>query len=402
MIATGIEKQLRYKVESSWGVAPGATGAQLLRRTSSTPDLKKQTFESTELARHKQRVDFRHGPKSVEGTINGELSPGTYEDFLAAAVRRAFTAVTALTTLSLTIAGAGPTYTITRATGDWLAGGIKFGQVGRITAGSVNAANLNKNLLILSLTATVLTVMPLNGEALVAEGPIASCTWTPTGKVSYIPSTGHIDQSFAFEEYHADLGKSELFLGCKINQVDIAMPPTGMATIALQLLGKDMTPANVEYFTTPAAELTTGILAGANGLLVAQGGAVAHVTGLNFSGKGNMSAEPTVGSNVYPDIAEGRVLVDGQLTALFESVAMRDYFLNETEVSLIVALSASAAAAADFMSFTFPRVKFGGAAKDDGDKSIVRTLPFTSLYYAAGGAALAQEQTSLYVQDSQA
>ena len=64
------------------------------------------------------------------------------------------------------MAGSGPTYTITRSTGSWLTDGIKKGQIGRITAGAVNAANLNKNLVVLSLTSTILTVMPLNGVAL--------------------------------------------------------------------------------------------------------------------------------------------------------------------------------------------------------------------------------------------
>jgi len=401
-IATGVKKQLRYKAESAWGSAPGATGAQLLRRVSSTLNLKKQTFESAELASHVQRVDFRHGPRSVEGTINGELSAGTWKDFVAAAVRRAYTTVTAISGASITISGSGPTYTVARAAGSWLTDGIKFGQVGRLTAGGFNAANLNKNLVVLAVTASNLTVMPLNGVALVAEGPIGSATWTISGKVTYAPSSGHTDVSFAIEDYHSDLTLSELFLGCKINQMDVTLPAVGMATIALQLMGKDVTTAGAEYFTTPTVETSTGVFAAANGILVAQAGAIATVTGMSFSLKGTMTSEPTVGSNILSDIAEGRILVDGQLTALFDSATMRDYFLNETEVALIAALSASSSATADFKTFTFPRVKFGAADKDDGDKSIIRTMPFTALYNSAGGAGVNQEQTSIYVQDSQA
>src|SRR5690348_14303670 len=96
-IATGVGKQLRYKVESTWGVAPSASGAQLLRRVTSDLSLKKQTYESNEVISHLQRVEFRHGIRSVEGSINGELSPGTYKDFMAAALRRAFAAVAAIT-----------------------------------------------------------------------------------------------------------------------------------------------------------------------------------------------------------------------------------------------------------------------------------------------------------------
>jgi hypothetical protein len=401
-IATGVAKQLRYKAESTWGTAPGTGSAFRLRRVGSNLSLKKEVYESEELSSTYQRLDFRHGVRSVGGTINGELSPGTWEDFIAAAVRRAYTAVTALTGLSLTMAGAGPTFTITRAAGDFLAGGVKVGQVWRITAGSVNAANLNKNFFILNATTTVLTVMPLNGVALVAEGPIASCTLTLPGKTTYVPTSAHTDVSFAVEHWHADVALSELFLGCKIQQLDINLPATGLATIAAQMMGKDVTTAGAEYYVSPTAETTFGVTAAVNGLLIAQNGALASITGLNLSINGNMTADAVVGSNTYPDITEGRVLVDGQLTALFETATIRDYFLNETEVSLAVALSTGNTAAADFLTVSLPKIKFGGADKGDGDKALIQTLPFTALYNSAGGASTNSEQTTIAFHDSQA
>lgn len=401
-IATGVAKQLRYKAESAWGTAPGDTGAQLLRRVTSDLSLRKQTYESNEIVSHYQRVDFRHGVRSVEGTINGELSSGTWEDFLAAAVRRAFTAVSSLTGLSLTIAGSGPTYTITRGSGDWLAGGIKAGQVGRLTAGSFNAANLNKNLFVLSATATVLTVMVLNGVALVAEGPIASATWAVPGKISYVPLTGHTDPSFAIEHWHSDVSVSELFLGCKLNQLDLNLPPTGMSTIASAFMGKDVTKAASAYYTTPTAETETNIKAAINGIMTAEGTSIAVLTGISITVNGNMSAEPVIGSNTYAGISAGRVLVSGQVTALFENDDLLDYFLNEEEVSLMVALAGGSAAAADFLTFALPRVKFGGADKDDGDKQLIQTLPFTALLNTAGGTGTDSEETTLAIQDSAA
>jgi hypothetical protein len=63
-------------------------------------------------------------------------------------------------------------------------------------------------------------------------------------------------------------------------------------------------------------------------------------------------------------------------------------------------LGTSPAAAAEFMAFSLPRVKFGGADKDDGDKSIVQTLPFTALENVAGGAGTSSEATTFWVQDS--
>ena len=137
-----------------------------------------------------------------------------------------------------------------------------------------------------------------------------------------------------------------------------------------------------------------------NGILVAQGAAIAYFNNLTLNYDGEMTGEPVIGSNTYADITEGRVVVGGSLTALFQDATVRDYFLNETEVSLVAVLSASNSAMADFISFALPRVKFGDATKDDGTKALVQTMPFTALYNSAGGAGIATEQTTIQIQDS--
>jgi hypothetical protein len=195
---------------------------------------------------------------------------------------------------------------------------------------------------------------------------------------------------------------SEVFSGCKINRLSFNVPPQGMSTVGFDFLGKDIVAAGAEYFTSPTAETGTGIAAAANGIMVAQGAAIATLTGLQIALDGNMTAEDVIGSTTYQDIAEGRILVSGTATGLFDSATLRDYFLNETEVSLVAFLPVSSAAAADFVVVTLPRIKFADASKDDGDKSIIRTLPFTALYNVNGGAGVSSEQTTIYFQDSQA
>jgi hypothetical protein len=74
--ATGVAKQLTYKAESTWGTVPAASGAQALRRVTSNLALKKQTYQSNEIRPDYQVSDMRHGVRSVEGSISGELSPG--------------------------------------------------------------------------------------------------------------------------------------------------------------------------------------------------------------------------------------------------------------------------------------------------------------------------------------
>lgn len=400
--ATGPAKQLRYKKQSSADTLPGATGAQSLRRVESTLDVTKDTYQSNEIRTDMQVSDFRHGVRRTPGNLKGELSPGTYKDFIAAVLRKDFAAVPALSNLSITIAANGSNYTLTRASGSFLTDGVKIGDVVRLTAGGFAAGNLNKNLLVIALTATVATVLALNGSALVAEGPIASATLTIPGKKTYVPASGHTDDMFAIEHWHSDVSLSEVYTGCKIGSAAIDLPPTGMAAISFALTGKDMVPNTSAYYTNPTAVTSTGVVAAVNGVLLVNGIPVAICTGLNIKLNSNLSGEPVVGSNSIPNQFQGRIQVDGQMTAYLQDATLRDGFLNESEVSLIAVLTTSGAANADFIGFTLPRIKLGGATKNDGEKSIIQTLPFTALLNTAGGTGTSGEASTIVVQDSAA
>lgn len=401
-LASGVAKQVRYKVEAIYGTAPGATGAQLLRRVESSLDMSKDTYESNEIRTDFQVSDFRHGVRKVGGSLKGELSPKTYADFIAASLRRDFAAVTAIASLSITVAASGSNYTLTRGTGSYLTDGVKIGDVVRLTAGTFNASSLNKNLYVIGLTALVATVAVLNGSTLTAEGPISSATLTIVGKKTYVPVTGHTDKSFSVEHWFSDVAQSELFTGCKIGSVAVQLPPTGMATVDFGLAGKDITTGTAAYYTTPTAATSTGIVAAVNGILLVGGVRIATCTGLDFKIDGGYSGDPVVGSNTVPAQLPGTVKISGQFSAYFENATLRDAFIDETEISLMAALTTSNDAAADFLAFTFPRIKLGGAAKNDGQKGLIATFPFTALLNSAGGTGTSSEQTTLMVQDSQA
>ena len=400
--ASGVFKQLTYKAEVTYGLKPAAAAAQALRRVTSDIVLTKDMFESGEIRIDQQKQDARHGVRRVGGTISGELSPGTYDDFIAAALRRAFTAVTAIAGASITIAGSGPTYTVTRAAGSFLTDGVKRGDVVRLSVGTLNAANVSKNLLVTAVTALALTVRVLNGVALVAEGPIASTTVTVVGKKTFAPTSGHTNQSFSIEHWFPSVPTSEVHTGCQPVSFDVQLPPTALATVSIGIVGKDVETATGQYFTSPTAALTTGLTAAVNGLVLINGTAVAVLTGLSMQVQSPRSGDPVVGSTTIPNQFPGRITVSGQATVYFEDTTLRDAFLNETEMELIVVLASDNTAASKFIGFTLPRCKLGGASKSDGEGGIIQTIPFTALLPLTGGAGIANELSTIVVQDSDA
>src|SRR5574344_886904 len=126
--ASGIAKRIVYKKETTFGTLAGASGGKTLRRTTSNFNLTKETYQSEEIRTDYQTSDFRHGVRSVEGSVSGELSSGSYSDCIGSVLARDFTAATPAALGSTTIATGtlAGTYTITRTTGSWLTGGARF------------------------------------------------------------------------------------------------------------------------------------------------------------------------------------------------------------------------------------------------------------------------------------
>jgi hypothetical protein len=398
--ASGVYKIVSYKSANTAGIAAAGAGAKQMRRVNSMVDLTKDTYGSNEIRSDLQDADFRHGVRRATGKTGGEVSPGTYADFMAGFLKRDFAVVAAITGLSLTIAGTGPVYTITRSTGSFLTSGLKNGMVFRLTAGTFTGSNSNKNIVVASMTATVLTVYVLNGSGLVTEGPIATATITPTGKSSFVPLTGHIEKFFTIEEWYPEVPASVTGYELRVSSMNINLPATGMATCDFDFMGVDTVDAATQRFTSPTALGTAPIAAAVNGVMLYAGVAVAVITSLTISGTSTYTGDPVVGSQNRPSLTPGRVLVTGNATVKFTDTTFRQAFINETEVDLAVVLSGNNAAASEFISFVMSRVKLNANTRDDGEKEIIQTVPFKALLNTAGGASAATEATTLLIQDS--
>jgi len=400
-IAQGVNKQTRIKRQASKGTLAGVTLGQVMRRKQATFELAKDIYTTEDEITSTQQVkSARHGVRTVNGSIDGLLSPGTYSDPISSVLRKDFAAVTAIAGASITIAGTGP-YTVTRAAGSFLTDGIKVGMVVRLTAGTFNAANLNNNLFVTAVTALVLTVVTLNASALVAEGPIASATVTVPGKVSYIPDTSQTAIYYTVEEWYPDIPFSERNQDVRFTKASFALPGSGIGTVKLDATGLDQTNATTVYYTGPTAESTSDPVVAASGILYVNGAAVATVTDLSIDVDGNGNpADGVVGVNIRPDVFVGKVSVKGQFTAYFDGSSIPSLFLNETKIAIMSALLAGSAANADFITFAMSNVKLSSSSPDDNQTGLKRTYSFISLYDGTGGAALANYATSLQVHDS--
>jgi hypothetical protein len=403
-VAQGIQKITVLKAQTGLGIPATGAGGQVLRRKTSIGKKSRATYTNDEIVQHQQSTGVNLGTASTSWDFDGLLSPGTYAAPLASLLRKVFTAGAVTTAASLTIAGTGPTYTVTRATGSYLTDGVKQGDVVGLTAGAFNAANLNNNLLVTSLTATVATVLTINSSALVAEGPIATATMTVLGKKTMAPLTGHTDTLFTVEEWYGDIQKSEVFPDLRIGQCDIGLPASGNATIKLASQGLGVrTRGNTQVLTSPTPATATPVLTAVRGAVLVNGVEQMGVTSISMTIKGNLTAiGPVVGTNFNPDMSRGRIEVTGTFSALFDSTTIGALYDNETVTSLVAVMAADTTNGAGFVAINLSAIKLTDDAPDDGEKAIMRTYPFTAQLNAAGGPALASDMTIVSIQDSAA
>ena len=222
------------------------------------------------------------------------------------------------------------------------------------------------------------------------------------GKKSWAPTTGHTNVSFSIEHWFSDLGQSEVYTGCQPSSLDFQLPASGLATLGIGIAGQGINTAASQYFTSPTAASTTGLLAAVNGILTIGGTPVAALTGLTLNVQSNRSGDPVVGGNVIPTLFPGRILVSGQATAYFDSVTLRDAFKDETEFEMLVALTADSTAGSAFIAIALPRCKANGHTLNDGEAGLVATVPFQALLPTTGGSGIANEMTTISVHDSAA
>ena len=389
-IPSGINKAVIIAKETNWGEAPTVTAGKTARRVSADINLVKNTFESNEIRTDYQIADMRHGSRRVEGTLEGELSCGTYEDVFAAILRAAFAG--GATTGAVATIAADDDGTFTRSVGSFVSDGFKVGDY--ITVSGFTEAANNGNFLISGVSATVLTV---TATTLVDEVEGDTVTIAVAGQKCMVPSTGHTNDSFTIEQLY-EMGAtdvSELAVGCKFSTCSINITPGGMTTLSFGVLGKDMDSDTSAYFSSPAAQTTTGVMAGPQGYLLVGGSAIAVVTGATIEIDGGMEVGEVIGSQVTPDVFVGPVRVSGQLTAYFLNNTLWTAFKDESELSLVILQTD---AAGNAFVIKLPRIKLGGASKDDPPTGgTVQTIPFTALKYVGTGP---YEASTICLQDS--
>ena len=224
-----------YGVESAYNTQASAGGSsKYLRVSSGGLTLAKQAIPYNEVRTDGQMSRGRHGFRSVNGNYMSDLCFANHDDFLAAAFRSTWAVAVTITqaTSGMSAATVTPTgTTITASTGSFITAGLRVGDVVTFATG-LNAADIGKNLRIVGLTATVITVDKTLTTA------TAASTWSATRARKLIQ--GVTDSSFTIEENETQIDASEIFTGCRLTSLQLGLQPNNLVQAQFGFIGADM------------------------------------------------------------------------------------------------------------------------------------------------------------------
>lgn len=395
-LAEGVSATIVYKAYASGAItaisedlAPSASGAQTLRRVSTSLNLQRASYASAEIRGDRQIADMRLGVKSVTGDITGELSPATYFDFFEAVHRGTKVAAITLTEADLTsVAASGANLTF--ASGDPVALGLSVGDIIRFT-GMSTAANNDNNFLITGISGTGNRVLAVLPEPTSQSADTVFSLSRP-GATTMPPSSSFTSRKFGIEIRHEDLDISRLLTEVRVASYSLSMPATGMATVTVGFMGRDEvleTGAGSPYFTSPTAATTTTIVAAVNGRLVSDGVQIAVVTGATVNFSAAPEAANVVGQDFAAEFFLGRATVTGTLSLYLQDTSFLSGFNIETEYAIILQMDCTTAANTDSIVIYMPRVKLTSAdVAVSGEGGQMVSCNFQALKYVGAGVGI--------------
>jgi hypothetical protein len=392
--------RVAYKAETTFNTLAGATGGYQFRVNRGGMNLTKSPINSNEIRPDGLVTRGRHGQRDVKGSYEGDLSLATFDPLFEGGFRNTWGAALSITQATGAMSSATlsvAAHAITASGGSWITAGLRIGDVIRLTAGFVSG-NLNRNLRVTALTATVITVQ----ETLTVEaGPLS--TYTVARPKTLLMGTA--PHSFTVEETHLDIDASEVFTGCRVGKTAFSLTPNNMSLVTFDFVGADqqiMTSGSSPYYTAPTDTTSIGMTAVEAAILL-NGVTIADLTKFDIAIDLKAAGTNIVGATITPDVFTNRMEVTASIGGLMQDLQHIQDFISETQFSLQALFTENEAEPKDFFSVYVPNFTFASGSKDalggDGPRSLTMDLLVGA---DDSGAAAGHDQTSVKLQTSAA
>lgn len=372
--------QIRYIEETTWGVTPATAPMQELRFTGESLRFNISNEVSREIRSDRQVSDLIQAGADCSGSLEWELSYGTYDAFMAAALFSDWSAdlnLSETNTISATASG----FTASGGAGHDFAD-IQPGQWIKVGGFTANDGENNGFYRVLTAAAGTLTTSPAPAGL---EAAAAGKTITVNGSML---RNGTTKYSFSLEKVFDDLSPKvyEAFVGMMVNGFSGSVQANSVLSGSFEFIGKTASAGTVSVSPGSVNDATTSDVmnAVANVASIQEAGSDVSsglVSALEFSVGNNLRGQSAIGVLGFRGVGVGKMDVTGSLTAFFENKNLQDKYIAGTESSLSFRVND---AKGNTYIFSFPRVKFESSEQSAGgqDSDIMQALNWRSIRHA--------------------
>jgi len=221
--------------------------------------------------------------------------------------------------------------------------------------------------------------LPIEGLGRLLVHAIGPVVTTGAGPYTHVIKRGALPVGISFEIGYPDITQYQVFSGCRLGGLNLSVPDSGLITGSLDVIGQaasaftgtplDASPTVPEH--DPYAEIDATFEEG--------GAAFSNkMTALTMALTNNLEPRPVAGSARIVSANAGRGTMRGQITSIFDSPALINKALAETESSLKATFTRGANSLEVFM----PSVKYFGdaGAGIETDQGLLVTLDYVATY----------------------
>ena len=335
--------EVAYVAETTWGVVPASPTLQTLRMTGESMTMETSVVDSAEIRSDRQKSDTIRTAISVTGDINYELSYGTYDDFLVAALfASAWSTAVSDVSADTGISVVASSNSFVGADGDF--DGYSVGEWIEVS-GCANAAN-NGIFKIASISSSNPGVSDNDTLAIVQDVLVdESAGEAVTIKQGSSITNGTTVHSFTIEREYTDVASAfAYYTGMTINSWSLSIDQEAVISGSFSFMGAEETWAASTVGTgTNTAESTTKIMNSVDGLEnLYEDGSSYEAISFSLELQNNLRLLSILGQLAKDGIGTGLCNVTGTLQAYFSGIDAMTKYKNFTSTSLAMVLKDSA------------------------------------------------------------
>lgn len=373
--------RLTYALESTFNTDPtNSADWNELRFTAESLKSDLTVDSSDEIRTSRAVAGSSLMDKATSGSIEGNLSYGTFDDFILAILgAAAFSAASSLvaaaavsTTLATkTYAKDAGTWATNPAVGQWV---YMSGFTNAASNGWHKVASVSG-----SVSFTVEEVIGADEAAVIATG----------GNLGQAVN-GDTFTSFAFQREYTDLtNECARFYGCGVSNFDIDAKQKARIGVSIGIMGANEESSATLYDNITAANDNIEMTGAEHVQEVRENGASYPCTGYKVSLPANLRKQGRLGLLGAENFLLGDILPTGTYQAYFADSTAYDKFLNQEETSIALIVSDEVSAQGNAYIFDFPNIKITDAKRVTGGRNqdIIADLSFEA-YEDANGVAV--------------